>query len=92
MFNGEEHAIETKKVGFMKQFELGKSYIHGVDKQGRPITVVRARLHFASDQSPEDVENFTVWTMETARLMLKGNVDTATIIFDLSDMTVSLVP
>ncbi|KAF2667032.1 CRAL/TRIO domain-containing protein [Microthyrium microscopicum] len=80
-----------KKLGsdFMEQIRLGKSFIRGVDKEGRPCCYVRVRLHHAGDQSEESLERFTVYTIETARLMLKPSVDTASIIFDMTDFGLS---
>jgi hypothetical protein len=74
----------------MKQLRLGKSYLYGVDAHERPICLVRTRLHHSSDQEPEALERFTVWTMETARLMLKGDVDTACVLFDMTGFSVCL--
>lgn len=73
---GEGHA---KKLGadFMTQIRTGKSYLHGVDKQGRPICVVRARLHKQGEQSEEALERYTVYVIETARMVLAAPVDTA---------------
>ena len=85
---GELDAVETKDEGFLKQLRLGKSFLHGVDMNERPICVVRTRLHHSSDQQPEALERFTVWEMETARLLLTGNVDTACVIFDMTGFTV----
>ena len=85
---GELDALETKDEGFLKQLRLGKSYLHGVDMNERPICLVRTRLHHSSDQQPEALEKFTVWEMETARLMLTGDVDTACVIFDMTGFTV----
>ena len=88
MAKGELYSVETNDDGFMKQLRLGKSYLHGVDAHGRPICVVRTRLHHSSDQQPEALERFTVWEMETARLLLTGNVDTACVVFDMTGFTV----
>ncbi|KAL4778810.1 hypothetical protein BJX76DRAFT_342398 [Aspergillus varians] len=99
MFNGEHLALEQlkskdpaeKKKGedFMKQFRIGKSFLHGVDKNGRPICYVRVRLHRAGDQSAESLERFTVYTIETARMMLVAPVETACIIFDMTDFSLA---
>lgn len=62
---------------FYQQVKLGKSFVHGVDKEGRTICYVRARLHRAGEQTEESLERYTVYIMETARLMLKPPVDTA---------------
>lgn len=87
MANGEAEALQLassadpakKKKGedFLKQLRMGKSYLHGCDKRGRPICVVRARLHKASDQEVDTLERFTVYTIETARLLLAPPVETA---------------
>ena len=69
----------TKKEGedFLMQMRKGKSYLHGSDKEGRPVCTVRVRLHRQADQSEASLERFTVYTIETARLMLSSQVDTA---------------
>lgn len=87
MINGEHLALKQlkssdpveKKKGedFMKQFRMGKSFLHGVDKQGRPICYVRVRLHRAGDQETEALDRFTVYTIESARMMLAPPVETA---------------
>lgn len=87
VYNGELAAAEAsasgsgaqKKLGedFMTQLRLGKSFVHGTDKTGRPMCFVRVRLHRAGEQSEESLERFTVYTIETARLMLRPPVDTA---------------
>lgn len=87
MFNGEASAVKMsqgsdpkeKKKGddFLTQMRLGKSFLHGVDRAGRPICVVRVRLHKAGDQDNEGLERFTVYTIETARLLLAPPIETA---------------
>lgn len=74
---GELAAAESKDEDYLVQIRMGKSYLHGVDKEGRPICYVRVRLHKAGEQSEESLERYTVYIMETARLMLKSPVDTA---------------
>lgn len=70
---------KIKKEGedFLAQLRLGKSYLHGTDREGRPMCVVRVRLHKQGDQSASSVERYTVYTIETARYLLASNVDTA---------------
>lgn len=84
---GEGGAIEdsaspnesVKKEGenFLAQMRLGKSFLHGTDKEGRPMCFVKVRLHKQGEQSEASLERFTVYTIETARLLLTSNVDTA---------------
>lgn len=76
----EKSENETEKQrghDFLKQSRMGKSFLHGVDREGRPICVVRVRLHKSGEQSPESLEKYTVFIIETARLTLKPPVDTA---------------
>lgn len=87
MKNGEGTALREskssnaaeKKEGddFMAQLRMGKSFLHGTDKDGRPCCYVRVRLHRQGEQSEKSLERFTVYTIETARMMLRPPVDTA---------------
>lgn len=87
MMHGEGGALKdaqssdpsTKKEGedFLVQMRLGKSFIHGIDKEGRPISLVRVRLHKGGEQTEKSLERFTVYTIETCRLALQGPVETA---------------
>ncbi|KAM0667825.1 hypothetical protein MY8738_010118 [Beauveria namnaoensis] len=82
---------ETKQVGadFLAQLRMGKSFLHGTDKEGRPICVVRVRLHHGGEQNAESIEKYTVHVIETARFLLSPPVETATIIFDMTSFTLS---
>lgn len=85
MVNGEEAAVralrgESTGTGglspqlahdMLAQFRMGKSYIHGVDKVGRPLCFVRVKLHRIGEYSSESLERLTVYMIETARFMLK---------------------
>lgn len=62
---------------FLAQIRMGKSFLHGVDKNGRPICVVRVRLHRQGDQVEESLERYTVYIIETCRMLLQPPVDTA---------------
>ena len=63
--------------GFVAQLRMGKSFLHGTDKDGRPCCFVRAKLHKAGEQSEKSLERYTVYTIETARMMLRPPIDTA---------------
>ena len=69
----------TKKGGedFLAQLRLGKSFLHGTDREGRPMCFVRVRLHKQGEQTESSLERYTVYTIETARYLLSSNVDTA---------------
>ncbi|KAA8894491.1 CRAL-TRIO domain-containing protein [Sphaerosporella brunnea] len=87
--SGETGAITEKDEGFMLQLRLGKSFLHGVDKDGRPICFVRVRLHKQADQSEKSLERYTIYIMETARLMLRSPVDTACVVFDMTNFSLA---
>ncbi|KAM0324532.1 hypothetical protein ACHAQA_007917 [Verticillium albo-atrum] len=99
MKNGEAGAVadekgangDAKKLGadFMAQIRMGKSFLHGVDKVGRPICVVRVRLHKQGEQCEESLERYTVYIIETARMVLAPPVDTATIVFDMTGFSMA---
>lgn len=82
------YAADTDQ-GFIKQLRMGKSFLHGCDKEGRPICLVRVRLHKQADQSEEALEWYTVYIMETARLMLRDPVDTAAVVFDMTGFSMA---
>lgn len=87
MWQGEEHALKeskssnsaAKKEGddFLAQMRMGKSFLHGTDKDGRPCCYVRVKLHKQGEQSEKSLERFTVYTIETARMLLRPPIDTA---------------
>ncbi|TDZ35106.1 CRAL-TRIO domain-containing protein [Colletotrichum spinosum] len=99
MRTGEAGALEAlkstdakvKKLGedFMAQARSGKTFIHGVDKTGRPICMVRVRLHRQGEQCEESLEKYTVFLIETARMVLAPPVDTATIVFDMTGFSMA---
>lgn len=74
--NGDK-AARTLGHDFLKQIRMGKSFFHGTDRQDRPICVVRARLHKASDQCVESIERYTVFLIETGRFVLNPPIETA---------------
>lgn len=87
VLNGEGGALEdskssdpaVKKEGedFLTQLRLGKSFLHGTDKEGRPLCFVRVRLHRGGEQTERSLERYTVYVIETARLALRPPVETA---------------
>jgi hypothetical protein len=74
--NGPDEAVKTLSHDFLAQIRLGKSFVHGIDDRGRPISIVRVRLHKQGDQCEESLERYTVYIIETARLLLAPPVDT----------------
>ena len=72
-----EKEVKKDGEGFIEQLRIGKSFLHGTDKEGRPVCVVKARLHHAGEQSETSLERYTVAVIETARLLLVPPIDTA---------------
>ena len=70
-------AVKRDGADFITQMRMGKSFLHGTDKEGRPMCFVRVRLHKQGEHTETSQERYTVYTIETARLLLSGNVDTA---------------
>lgn len=99
MRNGEMKAFEDaegsdpakKKLGedFLEQMRLGKSFLHGLDNQGRPMCFVRVRLHRQGEQSEESLERYTVFVIESARMILSPPVDTACVVFDMTNFSMA---
>lgn len=99
MKHGEAAAVEaetsgdefSKKLGhgFLAQMRMGKSFLHGSDKEGRPICFVRVRLHRQGEHAEEALERNTVYIIETARMLLRPPIDTATIIFDMTGFSLA---
>ena len=83
-------AVKKNGEDFLAQLRLGKSFLHGTDKEGRPMCFVRVKLHKQGEQSEASVERFTVYTIETARLLLASNVDTAVSILTTEVLSCSL--
>lgn len=74
---GSDPAKKKLAEDFITQMRMGKSFLHGLDKDDRPMCFVRARLHKAGEQSEESLERYTVYVIETARMILSPPVDTA---------------
>ena len=70
-------AVQKDAEDFLAQMRLGKSFLHGTDREGRPMCFVRVRLHKQGEQTESSLERYTVYTIETARYLLSSNVDTA---------------
>ncbi|OAP65628.1 hypothetical protein AYL99_01600 [Fonsecaea erecta] len=82
-------AVRREGEDFLAQLRLGKSFLHGTDKEGRPLCFVRVRLHRGGDQTERALERYTVYVIETARLALRPPVETACIVFDMTNFTMA---
>lgn len=84
---GEEHNLEksrqTKDMaakkdgeGFMLQCETGKGHFHGCDKWGRPVCIIRVRLHDPKQQTEKGLNDYIIHCIETVRLLAVPPVET----------------
>ena len=86
LLKGEEYALQKSRLegdsvektngeGFMVQARTGKGHFHGVDKFGRPIVVIRVRIHDPQGQSSKGLNDFIIQSIETARIMFVPPMD-----------------
>jgi hypothetical protein len=85
---GEEYALDQsrdagasakdKKDGtdFINQLRMGKSFLHGFDREGRPVNYVRVKIHKPGAQSEETLERYIVHVIESTRLIVAPPVET----------------
>ncbi|KAE8159204.1 CRAL-TRIO domain-containing protein [Aspergillus tamarii] len=68
---------EKAKAGstFLAQMRMGKCYVHGTDRAGRPIGIVKARLHDPKAQSEDVIKRYILHVIESARLVLVPPVE-----------------
>ncbi|KAG0017543.1 hypothetical protein BGZ81_010700 [Podila clonocystis] len=84
-----EEELNAKYRGFKLQMEMGKSYLHGTDKNGRPVVYINVRMHKPADQDQKALEKFTIYVMEMGRLMIQPPVETACLVFDMTGFSLA---
>ncbi|KAJ5218132.1 uncharacterized protein N7498_000231 [Penicillium cinerascens] len=87
----EKLSAKEQKEGkdFIAQLKMGKSFLHGFDKQGRPVNYVRVKIHKPGAQSEETLERYIVNVIEATRLIVVPPVETGTIVFDMTGFSLS---
>ncbi|CEO58702.1 hypothetical protein PMG11_03408 [Penicillium brasilianum] len=87
----EKLTAKQKKEGrdFIEQLKTGKSFLHGFDRQGRPVNYVRVKIHKPGAQSEEALERYIVHIIETTRLIVVPPIETGTIVFDMTGFSLS---
>lgn len=60
--------MHEETPGFLKQFEEGKSFTQGTDRQGRPVTYINVALHKASEQ-PQEVRSILGWVGQVTLIL-----------------------
>lgn len=71
-----EGAEKEDAEGFVVQLNTGKGHLHGADKFGRPMIVVRVRTHNPNEQSDKALNNYIIHCIETVRIVLTPPVET----------------
>ncbi|WEW60656.1 phosphatidylinositol transfer protein csr1 [Emydomyces testavorans] len=69
--------VKKESEDFLSLLRLGESFMHGKDKTGRPVCYVRVRLHKAGTYCESALEKYTVYLIETSRLLLEKPAETA---------------
>lgn len=84
MSRGQGASVKEKKEGtdFINQLKMGKSFLHGFDREGRPVNYVRVKIHKPGDQSEETIERYIVHVIESTRLIIAPPVETGVCYFD----------
>lgn len=87
---GEVAFVKNDVKGVVKNIEMQKAIIAGKDLEGRPIILVRPKVHFSSDQTEEELETYALLVIEQSKLFLKPpHLKQAGILFDLTGFSLS---
>ncbi|RGB43364.1 CRAL-TRIO domain-containing protein [Rhizophagus diaphanus] len=85
----EKYFAEKGVKGLSIQFTSGKSFVRGTDKEGRPITYVNVKAHKKDEQNLEVLQMFTIYVMETVRLMIQPPIETGCLIFNMEGFSIA---
>ncbi|CAG8583914.1 19004_t:CDS:2 [Rhizophagus irregularis] len=85
----EKYFAEKGVKGLSIQFTSGKSFVRGTDKEGRPITYVNVKAHKKDEQNLEVLQMFTIYVMETVRLMIQPPIETGCLIFNMEGFSLA---
>ncbi|KAJ5911420.1 uncharacterized protein N7473_000723 [Penicillium subrubescens] len=100
LLKGEEHNLQKSRLegnsaekkdgeGYVLQLNTGKGYLHGCDKFGRPICVVRVRTHDPSQQTQKGLFDYIIHCIESVRYLQVAPVESMAIVFDLTSFSLS---
>jgi len=81
--------IYHENPSILKQLKTAKAFIFGFDRSGSPIFRVNPRKHKAADQSPRELEDFILYSMEVTRLFVLPPAETVTMLVDMSGFGMS---
>ncbi|EAW12088.1 CRAL-TRIO domain-containing protein [Aspergillus clavatus NRRL 1] len=72
---------------FLGQLRKGKCFVRGVDRWDHPLCVLRVRLHRPDQETEASLHRLITHLIESARLLIAPPVESATVIFDMTDIT-----
>jgi hypothetical protein len=78
----EKPSVDDK--GFIAQYQSGKSYVRGTDREHRPIYIVKVGLHHPHLQSSQVMESYILHNIESIRTLLKAPNDKCCLLFDMT--------
>jgi len=87
LLKGEEYHLEKSRQsgdstekkdseGFVHQLRTGKGHFHGADRWGRPICIIRVRMHNPSDQTQKGLNDYIIHCIEMVRYLQIPPVET----------------
>ncbi|KAI0406656.1 CRAL-TRIO domain-containing protein [Xylaria palmicola] len=81
----------TDAHDYLEQLRLGKVYLRGTDRRGRPVGYVRVALHRPGAQGQAALEKLVVQTIETARCLFTAAPpnESFCVVFDLTGFSLS---
>ena len=71
--------------------QCGKAFFYGTDKNSRVIGWIRVKFHNKNHQSNSENEKFIIYQMEMARALLGKDAETASVVFDMTDFSLSCI-
>jgi len=76
-------AITIESVS--NELKQGKSFFHGLDKDGRPVVIVKVKNHDPTKIDQLEGQRFSLFMMEYGRTLITPEVETVTLVFDMTD-------
>lgn len=70
------------KSSCLKEISSGKLYVHGVDKEGRPLLIYRSCKSFPADRDLEECGRMLVWFAEHVKRRMPPHLSKYTLLID----------
>jgi len=81
--------LPVLKSSCLNEFTKGKMFVHGVDKEGHPLIIYRAKLQVPSERDMDEMLRMCTWWAEKVISMLPPDKSKATILVDRSDASLT---